>query len=68
MTHKKPRDGAMLEMIAARNGKIMEINEARHEKQQIEEEIVIRLLRDNDHRYFNVAWRKLEQDIIRKRK
>jgi hypothetical protein len=54
----------MLAMLADRNSALHAIAIANEDKRQVEEHIVKRLLRDNDHRYFNIAWRRLERDVI----
>ncbi len=65
MSNKQARPASdMLGMIADRNEQVQTIAEAQFNKRRVEEAIIKRLLRDNDHRYFSVAWRKLERDVI----
>ena len=54
----------MQALLHARNRHTRRIQEAQQERREVEDEVIIQLLRDNEHRFLSVAWRKLEREVF----
>ena len=59
--HDKPSSESkrMIAMLDERQRQIGKMSDARYAKMEVENEIVITLLRDNDHSCITVNWNKL---------
>lgn len=60
---KRMKDEALSELLHKRNERVQTIRELKYEQQEIENDIVINLLRSNDTQYLKVDWAKLNRKM-----